>query len=61
MGSVGSYQVGATMWGGPQIRYHEPRGKAFPPPGDLRAHPVPDGAPIGEHPSVFPLGWRAEA
>lgn len=49
----------ATMWGGPQLRYHEPRGKAFPPPGDLRAHPVPDGAPIGEHEEVFPVGWRA--
>jgi hypothetical protein len=49
----------ASMWGGPQLRYHEPRGKAFPPPGNLREHPVPDGAPIGEHPEVFPLGWRA--
>jgi hypothetical protein len=49
----------ATMWGGPQLRYHEPSGKAFPPPGNLRDHPVPDGAPIGEHEAVFPLGWRA--
>jgi ectoine hydroxylase-related dioxygenase (phytanoyl-CoA dioxygenase family) len=49
----------ATMWGGPQLRYHEPSGKAFPPPGDLSAHPIPDGAPIGEHEAVFPVGWRA--
>jgi ectoine hydroxylase-related dioxygenase (phytanoyl-CoA dioxygenase family) len=49
----------ATMWGGPQLKYHEPHGKAFPPPGSLREHPVPDGAPIGEHPEVFPVGWRA--
>jgi ectoine hydroxylase-related dioxygenase (phytanoyl-CoA dioxygenase family) len=49
----------ATMWGGPDLRYHEPRGKAFPPPGDLRAHPVPHGARIGDHEAVFPVGWRA--
>jgi hypothetical protein len=49
----------ATMWGGPELRYHEPAGKAFPPPGDLRAHPVPNGARIGEHEAVFPVGWRA--
>jgi hypothetical protein len=49
----------ATMWGGPQLRYHEPRGKAFPPPGNLREHPVPHNAPIGEHEAVFPVGWRA--
>lgn len=49
----------ATMWGGPDLRYHEPRGKAFPPPGSLRDHPVPDGARIGDHEAVFPIGWRA--
>ena len=48
-----------TMWGGPDLRYHEPRGKAFPPPGSLRDHPVPDGARIGDHAAVFPVGWRA--
>ena len=47
-----------TMWGGPDLRYHEPRGKAFPPPGDLRDHPVPSGARIGDHEAVFPVGWR---
>ena len=49
----------ATMWGGPEIRYHKPAGKAFPPPGNLRDHPVPNGARIGDHEAVFPLGWRA--
>lgn len=49
----------ATMWGGPEVRYFEPKGKAFPPPGDLRAHPVPNGARIGDHEQVFPVGWRA--
>ena len=48
-----------TMWGGPELRYHEPRGKAFPPPGNLRENPVPNGARIGEHEAVFPIGWRA--
>jgi ectoine hydroxylase-related dioxygenase (phytanoyl-CoA dioxygenase family) len=50
----------ATMWGGPDLRYHEPRGKAFPPPGDLSRHPVPHGDPIGKHEAVFPVFWRAE-
>jgi hypothetical protein len=50
----------ATMWGGPDIRYYKPSGKAFPPPGDLRNHPIPNGARIGDHPEVFPLGWRAD-
>lgn len=49
----------ATMWGGPQLRYHEPRGKAFPPPGNLREHPAPHNAPIGELEALFPVGWRA--
>jgi len=48
----------ATMWGGPELRYHQPRGKAFPPPGNLRDHPVPHGARIGDHEAVFPTGWR---
>jgi hypothetical protein len=55
----GARRAFATMWGGPELRYHEPQGKAFPPPGDLRAHPIPDRAPIGQHEAVFPVGWRA--
>ena len=48
-----------TMWGGPELRYHEPAGKAFPPPGSLKDDPVLHGAPIGEHEVAFPVGWRA--
>jgi ectoine hydroxylase-related dioxygenase (phytanoyl-CoA dioxygenase family) len=48
----------ATMWGGPDVRYHKPSGKAFPPPGNLRDHPIPNGARIGDHTEVFPLGWQ---
>lgn len=43
------------------LRYFEPRGKAFPPPGDLRAHPVPSGARIGDHEAVVPVFWRRPA
>src|SRR5262249_26695370 len=32
----------ATMWGGPNLRYHEPKGKAFPVPG-RRDVAIPDG------------------
>jgi ectoine hydroxylase-related dioxygenase (phytanoyl-CoA dioxygenase family) len=48
----------ATMWGGPELRYHEARGRSFPPPGDPRPGAVPDGARIGDHEAAFPLGWR---
>jgi ectoine hydroxylase-related dioxygenase (phytanoyl-CoA dioxygenase family) len=49
----------ASMWGGPQLRYHGTQPHAMPLPGDpAGARPVPQGAPIGEHPDVFPLFWR---
>jgi hypothetical protein len=48
-----------AMWGGPDLRYCEPKGKAFPPPGGLKDDPVPDGARIGDHEGAFPVGWRA--
>ncbi len=54
----------AAMWGGPDLRYHAPRGKAFPAPGRLGDdegddRSIPHGAPIGEHEDAFPIGWRA--
>lgn len=52
----------ASMWGGPELRYHAPRGKAFPAPGALGSDStIPHGAPIGEHVEAFPLGWRTPA
>jgi ectoine hydroxylase-related dioxygenase (phytanoyl-CoA dioxygenase family) len=54
----------AVMLGGPDLCYHEPRGKAFPTPGKIRGSQsatVPDGARIGEHPDAFPICWQAVA
>ena len=48
----------ATMWGGPNLRYHRPTGKAFPVPG-RSDESIPDGAPIGTYEGAFPVGWRA--
>lgn len=52
----------AVLLGGPDLRYHAPRGKAFPAPGKIQGMPfddIPDGAPIGDHATAFPLCWRA--
>lgn len=49
----------ATMWGGPDLKYHQQRGKAFPPPRGEGAQPIPHGAKIGEHDDAFPVGWQA--
>jgi hypothetical protein len=49
----------ASLWGGPALRYHAPKGKAFPPPGGIKGDAIPDGAPIGDHEDAFPVGWRA--
>jgi ectoine hydroxylase-related dioxygenase (phytanoyl-CoA dioxygenase family) len=51
----------AVMLGGPNLRYHAPKGKAFPAPGKVRGikfDPIPDGAPIGNHQEAFPVCWR---
>lgn len=48
----------ASMWGGPQLRYHEAPGHAMPLPGGAAAGPVPHGAPIGDYSNVFPVFWR---
>jgi hypothetical protein len=50
----------ATVWGGPELRYHAPRGKSFPPPGNRDVEPA-QGAPIGDYEAAFPVGWRAPA
>lgn len=52
----------AVMLGGPSLRYHKPQGKAFPPPGKFEGakyEDIPNGAPIGNYPEVFPVCWRA--
>jgi ectoine hydroxylase-related dioxygenase (phytanoyl-CoA dioxygenase family) len=51
----------AVMLGGPELRYHAPKGKAFPTPGKIRGSqldPIPDGALIGGHQDAFPVCWR---
>jgi ectoine hydroxylase-related dioxygenase (phytanoyl-CoA dioxygenase family) len=48
----------ASLWGGPELRYHQPSGKAFPPPGGSQGAPIPHGARIGDHETAFPVGWR---
>lgn len=47
----------AVLLGGPQLAYHRPTGKAFPPPGGPRE--IPEGAPIGAHPEAFPYVWKS--
>jgi ectoine hydroxylase-related dioxygenase (phytanoyl-CoA dioxygenase family) len=52
----------AVLLGGPNLRYHAPRGKAFPPPAKIQGVPfgdIPDGAPLGQHTDAFPVCWRA--
>lgn len=56
----GKRRAFASMWGGPELRYHAPRGKAFPTPGRLsEGKTIPHGARIGDHEDGFPIGWRA--
>jgi ectoine hydroxylase-related dioxygenase (phytanoyl-CoA dioxygenase family) len=48
----------AVLLGGPNLRYHAPKGKAFPAPGKVQGakfDDVPHGAPIGNHQDAFPL------
>jgi hypothetical protein len=47
-----------TMWGGPELRYHEPSSHAIPLPGDTHGKPVPHGARIRDHTDAFPIFWR---
>jgi ectoine hydroxylase-related dioxygenase (phytanoyl-CoA dioxygenase family) len=54
----------AVMLGGPNLRYHVPKGKAFPVPGKvqgMKLEDIPHGAPIGNHESAFPVCWRTAA
>jgi hypothetical protein len=52
----------ASLWGGPNLRYHVPDGKAFPPPGELGSEKeIPNGARIGDYEKAFPAFWRAAA
>lgn len=50
----------ASMWGGPDLRFHAAMSHAMPLPSDPGDAPVPHGAPIGEYPNVFPVFWRGE-
>lgn len=49
----------AVLLGGPDLRYHAPRGKAFPSPGRMRGlrakDDIPDAAKIGAYPDAFPV------
>lgn len=47
----------ASMWGGPKLRNHNPVTKAMPSIGEVNGVVVPHGAPIGDHPEAFPMGW----
>jgi ectoine hydroxylase-related dioxygenase (phytanoyl-CoA dioxygenase family) len=49
----------ASMWGGPDLRYHVPVGTVVPSMGDTSGRTVPHGARIGDFEDVFPVGWRA--
>jgi ectoine hydroxylase-related dioxygenase (phytanoyl-CoA dioxygenase family) len=46
----------ATMWGGPELRHHQPQGHAMPLPGGDKA--IPQGVRIGDHEDAFPVYWR---
>ena len=49
----------ASLWGGPDLRYHRSEGKTFPPPGGEPADgKIAHGAAIGQHPASFPVGWQ---
>jgi ectoine hydroxylase-related dioxygenase (phytanoyl-CoA dioxygenase family) len=50
----------ASMWGGPDLRYHVPPAAAMPSYAEFGGHNVPDGARIGDYMDVFPVGWREE-
>lgn len=55
----------ATMWGGPDLRYHHAPGATMPTPGPDTGPdaggPLRHGARIAEYPQTFPLCWRADA
>ena len=48
----------AVMYGGPELRYHQPAGPAMPLPGAKAAPAIPHGARIGDFPEAFPVIWR---
>jgi ectoine hydroxylase-related dioxygenase (phytanoyl-CoA dioxygenase family) len=47
-----------SMWGGPELRYHVPKGNATPTLAEINHVSVPHGARIGDYPEAFPIGWR---
>jgi ectoine hydroxylase-related dioxygenase (phytanoyl-CoA dioxygenase family) len=49
-----------SMWGGPELRYHQPEGNAAPTLAEIKAIAVPHGARIGDYQDAFPVGWRAD-
>jgi ectoine hydroxylase-related dioxygenase (phytanoyl-CoA dioxygenase family) len=51
----------ASMWGGPALRHHNPKGgHSMPSFAELRGIDVPHGAAIGDWPEAFPAGWTSE-
>jgi ectoine hydroxylase-related dioxygenase (phytanoyl-CoA dioxygenase family) len=51
----------ASLWAGDDARYHLARGHTVPDLAVLKGIAVPHGAPLGEYPQVFPIGWRSTA
>ena len=48
----------ATMWGGPDLRYHQSPGATMPTPLESSGVALPHGARIADFPEVFPVFWR---
>lgn len=50
----------ASMWGGPDIRYHRTGdGDATPTSAEAKGIDLPNDVRIGDHEDVFTVGWRA--
>lgn len=48
----------ATMWGGPDLRYHQSAGATMPTPQHSSGAAMHHGARIADYPEVFPVFWR---
>ena len=52
----------ASMWGGPDLRFHNDTAHAMPLPSEAASDgdAVPHGTPIGDRPDVFPVFWNRD-
>lgn len=52
----------AVLYGGPNLQYYKPTGKAFPSPGRVfgcrKDDIIPSGAPISQFSTAFPVCWQ---